>query len=40
MSEITRAALRKIYNLDEDYMPVVANLATAYPRGSRSRTSH
>jgi len=40
MSPKSRKALRAIYSADEDYMPVVANLATAYPKGSRSRTSH
>ena len=40
MSVKSRKALREIYSADEDYMPVVANLATAYPKGSRSRTSH
>ena len=40
MSIKSRKALREIYSADEDYMPIVANLATAYPKGSRSRTSH
>jgi hypothetical protein len=40
MSPKSRKALRAIYSADEDYMPVVANLATAYAKGSRSRTSH
>jgi len=40
MSPKSRKAIRAIYSADEDYMPVVSNLATAYPRGSRSRTSH